>query len=109
MSLLRLIVLVIPFGLNTVASSAAIGLIALDQRQRRPISRIFALFEGGCPAVGLLPGEPLGKAIGGAADYIAITNLIGFGLFTLLSDPLRLHGSQNRSRFTHECAWINQL
>ena len=34
--------------------------------------------------MGLLLAGPLGHAIGGAADYIAIAILIGFGLYTLL-------------------------
>ena len=86
MSLLRLLALILPLALDTFAVSAAIGLSGLGRRQRLRISLVFALFEGGTPAVGLLLGGPLGKALGGAADYLAIALLVGFGLFTLLRD-----------------------
>jgi putative Mn2+ efflux pump MntP len=36
------------------------------------------------PLIGLALGAPLGAAIGGAADYIAIGVLLAFGLYTLL-------------------------
>ena len=38
------------------------------------------------PLVGLALGAPLGAAIGSGADYIAVAVLIGFGLYTLLSE-----------------------
>jgi len=36
------------------------------------------------PLIGLALGEPLGAAIGGAADYVAIGVLLAFGLYALL-------------------------
>jgi putative Mn2+ efflux pump MntP len=45
---------------------------------------LFAGFEAAMPLVGLGLGAPLGRAIGGTADYIAIAVLLGFGLYTLL-------------------------
>ncbi len=36
------------------------------------------------PLIGLALGAPLGHAIGGAADYIAIAVLLAFGVYTLL-------------------------
>ena len=37
------------------------------------------------PLVGLALGAPLGRAIGSAADYVAIGVLLAFGLYTLLA------------------------
>lgn len=37
------------------------------------------------PLVGFALGAPLGRAIGAAADYLAIAVLIGFGIYTLAS------------------------
>ena len=83
---LSLLGLVLPLALDTFAVSAAAGLTGLDRRHRLRLSLLFAAFEGGTPAVGLLLAGPLGAAIGGAADYLAIAVLVGFGLFTLLRD-----------------------
>jgi putative Mn2+ efflux pump MntP len=82
--LVRLIALVVPLGIDTFVVAAALGLKGLPARQRLRISTLFALFEAGMPVIGLLAGRPLGRALGSAAEYVAIGVLIGFGLFTLL-------------------------
>ncbi len=82
----RLLALVVPLALDTFAVSAAIGLAGLGRRQRLRLSLVFTLFEAGTPVVGLLLGGPLGHTVGGAADYLAIAVLAGFGAFTLLRD-----------------------
>ena len=38
------------------------------------------------PIVGLLVGRGLGRTVGGAADYLAISLLLGLGLWMLLAD-----------------------
>jgi len=76
--------LILPLALDTFAISAAVGLTGPTRRQRLRLSAVFALFEGGMPAVGLLLGAPLGQTLGPAADYLAIVILIGFGTSTLL-------------------------
>lgn len=76
--------LILPLALDTFAVSAAVGLTGPSARQRLRVSALFALFEGGAPAVGLLLGAPLGQTIGPATDYLAIAILIGFGTYTLL-------------------------
>ena len=38
------------------------------------------------PLFGLALGAPLGHAIGGAADYLAIGVLIAFGIYTLTAE-----------------------
>lgn len=84
---LRLFALVVPLALDTFAVSAAMGLTGLtglSAGRRVRLSALFGLFEGGMPAVGLLLGAPLGHAIGGAADYLAIAILVGFGAYVLI-------------------------
>jgi len=76
--------LILPLALDTFAVSAAVGLTGPSTRQRLRLSALFALFEGGAPAVGLLLGAPLGQTIGPGADYLAIAILVGFGVTTLL-------------------------
>lgn len=80
----KLIALVLPLGLDTFAVAAALGMAGLPERRRLRISLLFTAFEAGMPIIGLALGAPLGRAIGGSADYVAICVLIGFGLYTLL-------------------------
>ena len=75
--------LILPLALDTFAVSAAVGLTGPSIRQRLRLSALFASFEGGAPAVGLLLGAPLGQTLGPVADYLAIAILIGFGVVTL--------------------------
>ena len=82
----KLIALVLPLGLDTFAVAAAIGMIGVSSSARRRISVLFTGFEAGMPLVGLAIGAPLGHAIGGAAEYVAIGVLIAFGLYTLVGD-----------------------
>jgi putative Mn2+ efflux pump MntP len=75
--------LILPLALDTFAVSAAVGLSNPSRRQQVRLSALFALFEGGTPAVGILLGGPLGQTLGPIADYAAIAILIGFGAYTL--------------------------
>jgi manganese efflux pump family protein len=76
---------VLPLGLDTLAVSAALGMIGLAPAHGVRISALFTAFEAGMPLLGLALGAPLGHAIGKAADYLAIAVLLAFGLYTLLS------------------------
>jgi putative Mn2+ efflux pump MntP len=78
------IALIIPLALDTFAISAAVGVANPTRRQRLRLGGLFALFETGMPAVGVLLGGPLSQVLGATADYLAIVILIGFGAFTLL-------------------------
>lgn len=78
----KLIALVLPLGLDTFAVAAALGTIGVENRLR--VSALFSSFEAGMPLIGLALGAPLGRAIGGEADYAAIGVLLAFGLYTLL-------------------------
>jgi manganese efflux pump family protein len=80
----KLIALVLPLGLDTFAVAAAIGMIGVTPATRLQVSVLFTAFEAGMPLIGLALGAPLGRAIGGAADYVAIGVLLVFGLYTLL-------------------------
>jgi manganese efflux pump family protein len=80
----KLIALVLPLGLDTFAVAAALGIVGVSPPRRLRITLLFTAFEAGMPLIGLAVGAPLGHAIGGAADYIAIGVLLAFGLYTLL-------------------------
>jgi manganese efflux pump family protein len=82
----KLIALVLPLGLDTFAVAAAIGMIGVSSSARRRISVLFTGFEAGMPLVGPALGAPLGHAIGGAAEHVAIGVLIAFGLCTPVGD-----------------------
>jgi putative Mn2+ efflux pump MntP len=81
----KLIALVLPLGLDTFAVSAALGTRGMTSGERWRISFLFMAFEAGMPLIGLAVGAPLGRAIGGAADYLAIAVLLAVGLYTLLA------------------------
>jgi putative Mn2+ efflux pump MntP len=78
----KLLALILPLGLDTFAVAAAIGMVGPPPRLR--ISLLFSAFEAGMPLIGVALGAPLGRAIGSAADYVAIAVLIVFGAWTLL-------------------------
>lgn len=80
----KVIALVVPLGLDTFAVAATLGMLGTSPRDRVRISILFTAFEAGMPLIGLALGVPLGRAIGDAAEYVAIAVLLGFGLYTLL-------------------------
>ena len=80
----KLIALVVPLGLDTFAVAAALGAIGGPPRRRARISLVFTAFEAGMPIVGLALGAPLGHALGAVSDYVAISVLLAFGLYTLI-------------------------
>jgi len=81
----KLIALVVPLGLDTFAVAAALGTVGVSPARRLRITLLFTAFEAGMPLIGLALGAPLGAAIGGTADYVAIGVLLAFGLYTLLA------------------------
>ncbi len=82
--MLKLVLFVVPLGLDTFAVSAAIGLGGPTRRERWRISLLFSAFELAMPVVGLLAGRSLGGAIGGVADVVAIVVLAALGVWMLL-------------------------
>ena len=85
-AILKLILLIVPLGLDTFAVSAALGLRGLDGSERLRLSLVFAAFEAGMPLLGMLIGRAVGGAIGSAADYVAIAILAAVGIWMLLGD-----------------------
>jgi len=79
----KLVALVLPLGLDTLAVAAALGALGVTPVRRRRISVLFTAFETGMPLVGLALGARLGQAIGSAADDVAIAVLLVFGLYTM--------------------------
>ena len=84
--MVRLILFVLPLGLDTFAVSAALGASGAQKRERLRISLLLSGFEMAMPIVGLLLGRGLGSALGTAADYIAIVVLGAVGVWMLVSD-----------------------
>jgi len=83
--MLKLLVLILPLGLDTFAVAAALGIAGLDRRQRLRVSLLFMAFEGGMPLVGLLAGALIGGLIGSMAGLVAIGFLIVLGIVMLVS------------------------
>ena len=84
--MIKLVLFVLPLGLDTFAVSAALGLAGLPKRQRLRISLLLSAFEMAMPVVGLLLGHALGHAIGDVADYVAAARLVALAVWMLLAD-----------------------
>ena len=84
--MLKLVLFVLPLGLDTFAVSAALGLQALPKHERLKVSLILSAFEMSMPIIGLLLGRGLGAAIGEVADYVAAVALIALGGYALFAD-----------------------
>lgn len=81
----KLAALVLPLGLDTFAVAAALGAVGVTPAQRLRVSVLFTAFEAGMPLIGLALGAPLGRAIGSAADDVAIGVVLAFGAYTLIA------------------------
>ena len=79
----RLVLFVLPLGLDTFAVSAALGVAGLPKQQRLKISLLMSSFEMAMPVVGVLVGHGLAHAIGGAADYLAVAALLALAGYML--------------------------
>ena len=84
--MLKLVLFVLPLGLDTFAVSAALGTAGLPKQQRLKISLLLSGFEMAMPVIGLLVGHALGHAIGTAADYVAAAALFVLGIGMLVSN-----------------------
>jgi len=83
---LKLVLFVLPLGLDTFAVAAAIGMGGLPPRKRLRVSLWMSGFEMAMPVVGLLLGHALGSLVGGAADYLAIGVLSLLGVWMVVHD-----------------------
>jgi putative Mn2+ efflux pump MntP len=88
---LKLILFVLPLGLDTFAVAAALGVRGLPRRQRLRVSLLMSSFEMAMPVVGLLLGHALGRLVGSAADYVAI------GVLALLGAWMLIHEEKDES------------
>ncbi len=84
--MLKLLLFVLPLGLDTFAISAALGMRGLPARQRLRVSLLMSSFEMAMPVIGLLLGHALGTLVGNAADYVAIGVLGLLGAWMLLHE-----------------------
>ena len=84
--MLKLILFVLPLGLDTFAVSAALGMRGLSSRERLRVSLLMSGFEMAMPVVGLLLGHALSHLVGGAADYLAIAVLALLGVWMLVHE-----------------------
>jgi manganese efflux pump family protein len=83
---LKLVLFVLPLGLDTFAVAAALGVRGLPRRQRLRVSLLMSSFEMAMPVVGLLLGHALGQLVGSAAGYVAIGVLVVVGLWMLVHE-----------------------
>ena len=79
--MLKLLLFVVPLGLDTFAVSAALGLAGLSARERLRISLLLPGFEMAMPVIGLLAGRGLGTVFGSVADYVAVAVLAALGVY----------------------------
>lgn len=84
--MLKLVLFVLPLGLDTFAVSAALGMRGLPSRARLRVSLLMSSFEMAMPVVGLLLGHALGHLVGSTADYVAIGVLALLGVWMLLHE-----------------------
>jgi putative Mn2+ efflux pump MntP len=83
---LKLILLIVPLGLDTFAVAAALGMRGLPAAARVRVSLVMSSFEMAMPIVGLLLGHALGHVVGRNADYVAIAVLALLGVWMLLHE-----------------------
>jgi putative Mn2+ efflux pump MntP len=82
----KLILFVLPLGLDTFTVTAALGMRGLPSRQRLRVSIWMSSFEMAMPVVGLLLGHALGRLVGSAAGFVAIGVLVLLGLWMLVHE-----------------------
>lgn len=85
--MLKLLAFVLPLGIDSFAVAAAIGAAqGTSARQRRRISLVFLVFEGGMPLIGLGLGAALVQVIGQVGEYVAAAAVIGIGGWMLFAN-----------------------
>src|ERR1700738_3591270 len=92
--MVKLILFVVPLGLDTFAVSAALGLQGLPKRERLRVSLLMSAFEMLMPVVGLFVGRGRGAALGSVAEYVAAAALIGLGVYMSLREDEGAEGEK---------------
>jgi putative Mn2+ efflux pump MntP len=80
---LKLIVLALSLGLDTLSVSVGIGLQGISRRQTWRIGLSFTAYQVLLPIPGIFAGERLGRALGDIAAYLGFGGLIVLGLYLL--------------------------
>jgi manganese efflux pump family protein len=88
-AVVKLLLFLLPLGLDTFAVAAALGMRGLPPRERLRVSLVMPAFEMAMPVLGLLLGRALGHVIGNAADYLAIGVLALLGVWMLVHEDVR--------------------
>ncbi len=84
--IIKIIALILPLSLDTFAVSVALGVSGASPRQRMRTSLLFSSFEAAMPLIGIAIGREVGRAIGGAAVYVAIGVLFALAIYSLVAD-----------------------
>lgn len=92
---MKLVLFILPLGLDTFAVAAALGMRGLPRRERLKVSLLMAAFEMTMPVLGLLVGHAVGHAVGSAADWVAIAVLAGLGGWMLFNDEEEDEGAKS--------------
>jgi manganese efflux pump family protein len=77
----KLAVLVLSLGLDTVTVAVSLGIAGIGRRNRVRIGASFALFEGGMPLGGFLAGRLISGAVGDIASWAGVLVLLGVGVY----------------------------
>jgi putative Mn2+ efflux pump MntP len=94
----KLVLFVLPLGLDTFAVAAALGMRGLRRRERLRVGGLLAAFEMTMPLVGLLVGHAIGGAVGEAADWVAVA------ILALLAGWMLLHEDDSEREKAGELA-----
>lgn len=76
---IKLALLVLSLGLDTLAVAVALGISGIGGRNRLRVGVSFALFEGFMPLVGFFVGRSVSGVVGDAASIAGIVVLFGVG------------------------------
>lgn len=76
---IKLALLVLSLGLDTLAVAVALGISGIGRRTRLRVGLSFALFEGLMPLVGFFAGRSVSGVAGDAASIAGIVVLFGVG------------------------------
>ena len=82
--MLALLLVAFSVGLSNFAAAIGIGVAGVDAGTRLRVGLIFGIFEAGMPILGLLLGQSVAHALGGAAHWTGAALLIATGGYTVL-------------------------
>ena len=83
---MKLVLFVLPLGLDTFAMSAALGIAGVPPRRRLQLGLLMAGFEAAMPVVGLFAGHGVGSVLGDVAHDVAAAALAALGVWLLVED-----------------------